>query len=123
VLLAAIASGASAPERPADALAALAGALSDGNAAAFLERVDQRTPGYAELAANIRALVAGGPASSSVDPIEDKGTDEFRRMRLNWILDIQGSRRRATLRCDLERRGDKWYAVRLEPAAFFSPQP
>ncbi|HWR50452.1 MAG TPA: hypothetical protein VN428_05070 [Bryobacteraceae bacterium] len=110
------------PEKPADAIAALAGALSDGDAGAFLARVDEHAPGYAELARNVRALVALGPAASSVDPVEDKGDAERRSMRLNWILDIRGSRRRATILCDLERRGDKWHVTRLEPVAFFSSQ-
>ncbi len=122
VLLLAGAATASEKERPTDAIAALAGALSDANAAAFLARVDERTPGYVDLARNIRALVARGPVSSSVDPVEDKGNEELRSMRLNWILDMQGSRRRATIQCDVERRGDKWYVIRLEPAEFFSPK-
>lgn len=117
-----LAAGAAVSERegPVDALAALAGALSDGNAAAFLARVDERTPGYPELARNVRALTARGPVSSSIDPAESKGDDNFRSMRLNWILDIQGSRRRESVRCDLERRGDTWYVIRLEPASFFA---
>ncbi len=53
--------------RVLDILAPLARALSEGNAAGFLEPVSNKMPGYSQLVANVNALLDEADVTSSID--------------------------------------------------------
>ncbi len=121
VLLVLAGAALAAGERINDVLARLASALSDADAAAFLRPFDPAMPGYAELRRNVRALLAAGPAGSSIEPLEERGEGPSRTVRVNWILDLEGRRRERDVSMEFERRRGKWRIVRLAPVDFFAP--
>jgi hypothetical protein len=105
-------------DRPLDIVAGLASALSDGDAAAFMQPFDESMPEYDDLRRNVRALLAAGPASSSVELVEesDKG-----RLRVNWRLDVSGHRREREVTLQFATRGARLRIVALQPVDFFAP--
>jgi hypothetical protein len=90
----------------------LAAALSDGNAVAFMRPFDPAMPGYGSLRANVAALLAEADVTSSIEFLDDDGTDDARTVRVDWLVQIRGKadtgtlvRRREAVTCRLERRG------------------
>lgn len=111
-------------------LRALSDALADGNAVRFLAQVDGESwPGYAALRGNVVALVAQNEVGSSVDLIESTRSGEAFEVRLDWLLQLRPASgdgptetRRTDLRARLERRGQRWKLVEIEPVSFFRPR-
>ena len=111
-----------------DFLGALAAALSEGNASAFLDRVDHAMPDYDKLEQYIDALTAEDEVSCSIDILKQEGDDQAQTLQLDWLLQIHprelvGSveQRRQTVRCRIERKKKKWKIVALEPITLFAP--
>jgi hypothetical protein len=111
-----------------DLLGSMASGLSEGNPAQFLEAFDRSMKGYAELAANVRALVEQSDVLSAIELVDDAGDAERRTIRVDWLLqlaDKQNSasvvRRQKTVQCKVERQKRKWRIVSLEPLDFFAP--
>ena len=102
-------------------LKSAAEALADQDPPAFLELFDRAMPGYAQLRAAIEALLAPSGVASTVEIVEDEGTDQARDMEIDWLLQAGRDRpRRAVLKCRVERRGRGWKFVKLEPVSFFA---
>jgi len=111
---------ADAPAGVQDLLRAAAEALADKDWAAFVDLFDRRMPGYAQLREDVQALLASEDVASTVEIVNDEGTDQARDMELDWLLAIGRERpRRAVLKCRVERKGRAWKFTQLEPAGFF----
>jgi hypothetical protein len=129
-LLAFVASAALADPRQEvyDLLGSMASGLSEGNPGQFLEAFDRSMKGYAELAANVRALVAEADVLSAVELVTDGGDEQHRSVTVDWLLqlaDKQNSvaltRRQQNIKIRLEKQKKKWRIVSLEPMEFFAP--
>jgi hypothetical protein len=119
-------------EVPADVLRVIADAaeaLANDDSAGFLDQFDNNMPGYAELQANVEALLGANQVLSTVEPVSEEGDDAKRSLELDWVLAINeknaaGGRketRRRVLQCRVERRGKRWKIVALDPINFFRP--
>ena len=122
------AASAQAPADVLDLLRDMAAALSEANAAAFLKPIDPAMKGFAQLAADVTALVAQNEVASSIEFVKDEGDERVRRLELDWLFQIRAreqtgifERRRNVVECRLERRKNRWIVVSLEPLSFFSP--
>ena len=104
-----------------DLFGSMAAALSDSNPELFLRAIDPSLPDYERFAENVRALAARGKLSSSIEIMSLEGSDEAQQVELEWVLDIAGVRRQATVKCRLERKKKQWRIVALDPAGFFVP--
>ena len=128
LIFAPLAAAAQAPADVLDLLCDMAAALSEANAAAFLKPIDPAMKGYAQLAADVTALVAQNEVTSSIEFVKDEGDERARRLELDWLFQIRAreqtgtfERRRNVVECRLERRKNRWIVVSLEPLRFFSP--
>ena len=111
-----------------DLLASMASGLSEGNSGQFLQAFDQSMKGYAEFAANIRALVDQTDVLSAIELVDDVGDAEHRTVTVDWLLQLADkqdravvTRRQQNIKCRLEKQKRKWRIVSLEPLAFFAP--
>lgn len=116
------------PPDVVDLFSRLAGALSQGNASAFLKHFDREMPGYGTLEAQVYALVNQANVASSLDIVKDDGDARSRAVELDWILEVAPKepanpteRRHQAVRCRLEPRGKQWKIVWLDPIGFFAP--
>jgi hypothetical protein len=122
LLATAIAGGAQ--SRPAPVLEvfrAMAEALANRDAQAFLDQMDPRMPDFGTLRDEIRELVAvSKEIASTIDVVSDEGDDQKRTLDLDWLLKIDtDDPRRAVIHCQVEKQGKKWNVTALEPVAFF----
>jgi len=106
----------------------LESALSEGNADQFMKGFDRSMPGYDKLAANVEALVQQQDVQSSIEVLNDDGTDSARMLELDWFLQFvqpkQGGdvvRRRVEVHCTLVKQGKRWRITSLEPLSLFTP--
>ena len=106
---------------------AAAGALTNDDAAAFLDNFERDMPEYAILRTNIEGMLAAYEVGSTIEVISDEGDDRIRTVELDWLLlatrkdainSAQETRRRV-VKCRLERRGKRWKITRLDPVEFF----
>ena len=74
------------------------------------------------------ALLAEAEVSSSIEILHDAGDDGRRSLELDWMLEITleqaaspVERRRATVKCAIERRAKQWKVTALDPIDFFRP--
>jgi murein L,D-transpeptidase YcbB/YkuD len=111
-----------------DLLAAAASALSEGNAAAFMDCFDPKMPGYESLRADVAALVLEAEPRSSIEMVTNRGDGQTRALEADWLLDIvqrQGSmgstRREERVKVRAAKAGKRWRIVAFEPAGFFAP--
>ncbi len=97
----------------------LAGAHEMG-AREFLGLFDSSMPKYADLRANVEALVARAEVGSAIEIASDSGDDRRRVMELDWLLEIQDrAPRRQVVKVTIEKRGKKWIFTSIEPVDFF----
>ncbi len=111
-----------------DVIADMAAALSSGNAAGFMARLDRAMPGYERLRANVAAITRYTDIQSTIDPLENEGDDHARTVVADWLLVLKPqdaigelARRRERVTCKLEKRGRRWLVVGLEPQSLFEP--
>ncbi len=132
VLLAALASFATAPAAPHDDLvelfAAMSAALSTLNPDGFLTHIDKNSPDRDHLANSIPALLSQGDVSSSIEFVKDEGDDAKRTVQLDWYLEIKAAtavgpliQRRQIVTCQLEKHKNKWLVEKLSPLSLFDP--
>lgn len=83
-------------------------------------------PGYARFRELVSALLGQAEVGCSIEILQDGGDDRRRELALDWMLEVslkQNSaaveRRRATVKCSVERRGKNWKITALEPIDFF----
>jgi hypothetical protein len=115
---------------PADVLKVFRGvaeALTNDDAAAFLDNFDRDMPEYATLRTNIEGMLAAYEVGSTIEMVSDEGDDQTRNVELDWLLlatrkgainSAQETRRRV-VKCRLDRRGKRWRITRLEPMDLF----
>lgn len=111
-----------------DFLGALASALSEGNASAFLDRVDHDMPDYYQLEKYVVALTDEDEVSCSIDILKQEGDDQAQTLELDWYMQVHTrdalgavERRRQTVKLRLERKKKKWKIVAIEPISLFAP--
>ena len=102
-------------------------ALTNDDAASFLDRFDRNMTGYAALQNNIEGLLAAYDVGSTIEEVTDEGDSQIRTVELDWFLTLtqkgaanspQQTRRRV-VKCTVERRGKQWKVTALEPVEFF----
>jgi hypothetical protein len=106
----------------------VAASLSAGNVARFMAAFDPAMPGYAKLRESVSALAAQGDVQSSIDPVENEGTESERDVEWRWTLRIRRGQdstasvqREESVKCKVAKRAGKWRITELEPLAFFAP--
>jgi hypothetical protein len=111
-----------------DLFSKIASALSDDDAAMFVEAVDPGMPNFQVFRRNIVALTDLADLTNSIEILTDKGDDTHRNEELDWFLEIVGKsdphpveRRREVVKFRLERKGKKWKIVSIDPLNFFGP--
>ena len=99
-----------------------------GSAAPFLSCFDPKMPNYETLRDYATALIEQADLQSSIDPLRNEGDDRARNLSLDWLLTmsnpatgIVATRREQEIRCRVEKQGNRWRIVSLEPVAFFAP--
>ena len=100
---------------------ALAEALANRDADAFLDPFDRQMPDYDKLRDEIRDVVGTAEEiGSTIDVITDNGDEQKRMLELDWLLKIDtDTPRRQIVRCQIEMQGKKWKITALEPVEFF----
>jgi len=130
LLLAFVASAVGADPRQEiyDLLGSMASGLSEGDAGQFLRAFDPSMKGYAELAANVRALVEQTDVLSAVELVEESGDEQHRNVTVDWLLQLgdkqnraAAARRQQNIKCRLEKQKKRWRIVSIEPLEFFAP--
>ncbi len=123
-----IARAADAQQQIFDLFTKIAGALSDDDAAMFVEAVDPSMPDFQNFRREIVALTDVADLTNSIEVLSDKGDDTHREEELDWFLEIVGKsdphpleRRREVVKFRLERKGKKWKIVSIDPLHFFAP--
>ena len=106
--------------RPApemEVLRAVAEALANRDADAFLDQFDPKMPQYDTLRTEILELVGTAQdIGSTIDIIMMDGNT----VELDWLLKIDTDKaRRQIVKCQVEKQGKKWKITRLEPVEFF----
>lgn len=111
-----------------DLFTKIAGALSDNDAAMFIEAVDPDMPHFQDFRRDLVALADLADITNSIEVLSDTGDDTHRAEELDWFLEIVGKsqshtveRRREVVKFRLERKGKKWKIVSIDPLHFFGP--
>jgi hypothetical protein len=113
-----------------DLFSKIASALSDDDAAMFIEAVDPDMPQFQDFRRDVVALTDLADLTNSIEVLSDTGDDTHRAEELDWFLEIVGKsdphpveRRREVVKFRLERKGKnkKWKIVSIDPLHFFAP--
>jgi hypothetical protein len=102
-------------------------ALTNDDAAAFLDHFDQNMPEYVTLRTDIEGMLAAYDVGSTIEVVSDDGDDQIRSVELDWLLlasrkdaiNSAQETRRQVVKCRLERRGKRWKITSLEPVDLF----
>jgi len=111
-----------------DVLAAMAGALGDGDTARFLRAFDPAMAGYENLRTDVTGLVARAEVESTIDPVANTGDDRSRTLEVDWHMRLvdrspieHATERRSNVKCVLEKQAGRWRVVSIAPIEFFKP--
>jgi hypothetical protein len=111
-----------------DLFSKIASALSDDDAAMFIEAVDPGMPHFEDFRRDVVALTDLADLTNSIEVLSDTGDDTHRAEELDWFLEIVGKsephsleRRRETVKFRLERKSKKWKIMSIDPLSFFAP--
>lgn len=110
-----------------DVLGAMAAALSEGAADAFIRRLDPAMPHYEDVSAGVAALADRFTMLCSIVLLASSGDEAAQTLDLDWLLELRPKeggalvRRRERVACKLERRRKRWMVTALEPFSFFRP--
>lgn len=114
-------------EEALDVLTAIASALSEGNARAFLQAFDREMPGYAAIESNVTALTDQADILCSIDTLKESGDDSSRTVEVDWFIQLRSKsaggpleRRRQIVTVKLAKRKKKWKIVGFDPAAILA---
>jgi len=116
-----MAAGQNRPPQQMEVFRAVAEALANQDADAFLDQFDPKMPQFETLRDEIQELFSmAQEIGSTVDVITDEG-DEFKRtLDLDWLLKIDNNApRRQIVKCRVEKQAKKWKITALEPVDFF----
>jgi hypothetical protein len=107
----------------------MSNALTNSDAALFMEAFDRNMPDYERIKSEVGGLIQQGQITCSVQATRDDGDSKHRSVDVDWYLEIHGSdpaapvlRRRSLIHCRLEKLNKHWRIVALDPVSFFSPQ-
>ena len=96
--------------------------LSNKDSRGFLDRFDPKMPGYETLHYEVEGLVAHDSVVSTIEIVTDKGDNQQRELKLDWVLSVDTERpRREVVTIRIEKQGRKWKIVALDPVEFFKP--
>lgn len=108
-------------------IASIAGALSAGKVALFLDAFDKAMPGYNKLRENIVGLTSQADVGCNIQITSNEGDDSERSLTLDWILTYErkqdspgDTRREKIVKCRLKKEGKKWRIVAFEPLDLFA---
>jgi hypothetical protein len=94
--------------------------LSNKDSRGFLDRFDPKMPGYEALHYEIESLLARPDVISTIEIVTDKGDNQRRELKLDWVLSVETERpRREVVTVRIEKQGKKWKIVALDPIEFF----
>ncbi len=115
-------------EEAQELLAAMASALSEGNAIAFLSALDRDMPGYASIESSVTALTDQTDIVCSIDTLKEGGDDNIRSAEVDWFMQLRSKagtgpveRRRRIVTVKLAKRNKKWKIVAFDPAEILAP--
>jgi hypothetical protein len=118
--------GADAAAQVWDVLTNMASALASGDAPGFLHVFDRRMKGFDDFGAAVKGLVAEAVVESAIDPVENTGDDQNRKVEVVWSMRLISrseldtvTERQSTVTVRLARQGGKWKVVGFEPADLF----
>jgi hypothetical protein len=109
------------PPEQMEVFRAVAEALANQDADAFLDQFDAKMPQYEKLRDEIQELFGvAQEIGSTIDVITDEGDDQKRMLELDWLLKIDNDNaRRQIVKCQVEKQGKKWKITALDPVEFF----
>jgi hypothetical protein len=108
------------PKDVIDFFRTVASTLADADRTEFFDHFDKSMPGYAEFRDQVENMVGAGEVSTSIDFINTEGNEQKRTLELDWQLQCEGqSRKRAVIKCTIEKRGKKWKISSIAPMEFF----
>jgi hypothetical protein len=109
-------------------MASMATSLADGDSVTFLSAFDPAIPHWAELQANVYALLRLAVVETSIDLVNNEGDDSTRRLETDWLLMIKlrsglvaPIRRQQRVRCRVEKQGRRWRVAAFDPLSLFQP--
>jgi hypothetical protein len=109
-----------APKDVLDFFRTAAEALADKDAMAFLDHFDTKMTGYDVLSSQVQALLERSEVSSSIEVVEDQGTDQKRTLQLDWLLRIDMDLpKRQIVKCSIEKQSRKWKITSFDPIDLF----
>jgi len=111
-----------------EVVTSMAGALTEVNVPRFMAAFSKDMPDYGTLENNVTALVNNADVSSSIQPLNEEGDDQARKIDLDWLLEVRSLeqdgplvRRREVVHCELRKEKKHWKIVALKPLDFFAP--
>lgn len=111
-----------------DLIASVAGALSAGKVALFLDAFDPALPGFDKLRDDVAGLTSEADLGCNIEVRSNEGDDTERTLTLDWILEIEHkdaspgvTRRQKTVKCQLKKTGKRWRIVAFDPLDLFVP--
>ena len=115
------AAGQNRPPQQMEVFRAVAEALANQDADAFLDQFDPKMPQFEKLRDEIQDLFSmAQEIGSTVDVITDEGDELKRTLDLDWLLKIDNNApRRQIVKCRVEKQAKKWKITALEPVDFF----
>jgi len=127
-LMAAVLLFAEPPAEVLDLFREAADALANDDANSFLAKFDGNMAGYAAFRDEMVGLLASYDVGSTIEVVNDEGDEQKRSLDLDWLLVLSeknsangtNETRRKVLKCRIERQGNQWKIVALEPLDFFA---
>jgi hypothetical protein len=95
-------------------------ALAASDAQSFLDHFDRNMPQFAVLRDEVEMLLASHEVGSTMDIVNDEGTDQQRKLDLDWLLVVSDKgQRRQIVKCTVQKQGRQWKITAIEPLDFF----
>jgi hypothetical protein len=116
-----------------EVVTSMAGALTEVNVPKFMAAFSKDMPDYGTMENNVTGLVNQGEVSSSIQPLNEDGDDQARKIDLDWLLEVRSLeqdgpivRRREVVHCELRKEQTRknkplWKIVAIKPLDFFAP--
>jgi hypothetical protein len=94
----------------------------------LLGHFDRAMPGYAQFAADVKALTSAWLVEPALQLIGNEGTDDRRLLEIDFTMTLtdpqnsgSSTRKEETVKCTVEKHGKQWLIVSLTPLEFFAP--
>ena len=113
---------------PAQAVAQLASALSQGDSVSALETFDPKSPSYSKTETAIAALTAQAEILCSIDIIEEKSSGDTTTLDVDWFMTLKpltgsggSERRRERVTVQVHQVRGKWRITSVLPIVILAP--